>query len=272
MSEEQALTVQTPDVLTTAFAPTSGGQVEYIAGLLATSKCIPEAFQNNLGDCMIALDFALRLQISPLAVMQEMYTVHGRPSFSAKFMNAVVYRSREFSRIKYNMGGDGTSRWCQAYMTEISTGEVIEGTTITWRMVDEEGWAKKRGSKWLTMAEQMFKYRAAAFLVRSTCPDLVLGMVTHDEAEDIAYAQRVINVPNEPARDAGAAREAYESAAAEILEGMKHESCDNVGVLATMYADLQKIWHEHMGDAAFDDDVAHRYMTRAGLATGREQP
>ena len=214
---------------------------------------------------MIALDFALRLGISPLAVMQEMYTVHDRPSFSGKFMNAIVHRSGEYTRIKYKLTGTGASRSCTAWFTEIATGDVIEGTPITWAMVKAESWDKN--PKWRTMPDQMFKYRAGAFLVRSTCPDLVLGMVSHEEAADIAHAERgIIDVGDEPeSNDGRSPREAYELAAADILDAMKHEDGDNAVALSKMYEDLHKVWTEHMGDAEFSDDVAAGYMRLAGL-------
>jgi hypothetical protein len=57
-------------------------------------------------------------------------------------------------------------------------------------MVDAEGWSKKTGSKWLTMPEQMFMYRAAAFWSRVFAPEISLGMHTSDEVEDSKRERR----------------------------------------------------------------------------------
>jgi hypothetical protein len=58
-------------------------------------------------------------------------------------------------------------------------------------MADKEGWTKKPGSKWLSMPNQMLRYRAAAFWQRAYCPEISMGLMTAEEAEDIEYAQIV---------------------------------------------------------------------------------
>lgn len=52
-------------------------------------------------------------------------------------------------------------------------------------MVNAEGWASKNGSKWKTMPDQMFVYRAAAFWQRAYAPELGMGLQTVEEAYDI---------------------------------------------------------------------------------------
>jgi hypothetical protein len=52
-------------------------------------------------------------------------------------------------------------------------------------MAKNEGWSTKSGSKWKTMPELMLRYRAAAFLIRTTAPEIGLGLYTTDELKDI---------------------------------------------------------------------------------------
>jgi hypothetical protein len=54
-------------------------------------------------------------------------------------------------------------------------------------MVKAEGWLAKPGSKWKTMPELMFRYRAAAFFGRLYAPDILMGMPTSDEMLDISH-------------------------------------------------------------------------------------
>lgn len=51
-------------------------------------------------------------------------------------------------------------------------------------MVKAEGWLSKTGSKWKTMPQLMFRYRAAAFFARIYAPDITLGMQTAEEIYD----------------------------------------------------------------------------------------
>lgn len=158
------------------------------AAVYAKSTLVPKEYQNNIGNVLIATNMARRLGADALMVMQHLYIVHGRPGWSAQFLIATFNQCGRFGAIKYRMAGEpgkpGSS--CTAYTTEIATGERIEGATITWEMATAEGWVNKSGSKWKSMPEQMFRYRAAVFLIRTTAPEIGMGLQTVDEIEDIA--------------------------------------------------------------------------------------
>ena len=53
-------------------------------------------------------------------------------------------------------------------------------------MVKAEKWLQKNGSKWQTMPELMFHYRAASFFGRLYAPDILKGMHTIEENLDIS--------------------------------------------------------------------------------------
>jgi hypothetical protein len=155
------------------------------AKALMTSNLIPERFQNNLGNVLIALNMAKRLGADPLMTMQNLYVVHGNPGWSAVFLIATFNQNGKFSAIKYKFDGEGDDYGCTAYATELKTGDVIEGSKVTWAIVKGEGWSSKSGSKWKTMPDQMFRYRAATFFIRSTAPEIAMGLQTKDELEDM---------------------------------------------------------------------------------------
>lgn len=64
---------------------------------------------------------------------------------------------------------------------------VIESAPVTMKMVVEEGWYGKPGSKWQTELRQlMFQYRAGSFFGNIHAPDIVMGMgQTTEEARDV---------------------------------------------------------------------------------------
>lgn len=142
-----------------------------------------ERFRNNLPNCLYAMDYASRLDLPIGEVMAGLYVVHNKPSFSAKFKIARFNELGKFSTIKYEfLGTEGEEdRACRAWTTELATGERIEGTWITFAMAKAEGWVSKRGSKWQSMPEQMFRYRAASFLIDTTAPGCVCGLPTADD-------------------------------------------------------------------------------------------
>jgi hypothetical protein len=164
-----------------------------VATALSKSTLIPKDYQNNLPNCLVALNMAQRLDADPLMVMQNLYVVHGRPAWSSQFLIATANKSGKFSPLRYRFTGTkGENDFgCVCSAVERETGEVLEGTEITIGMAKAEGWHDKSGSKWKTMPEQMLRYRAAAFFVRCYAPELSLGLSTREEVEDIVDGEVV---------------------------------------------------------------------------------
>lgn len=160
------------------------------AKMLSMSSLVPKEFQGNLPNCVIALNMASRMGADPLMVMQNLYIVHGRPSWSSQFLISTFNTSGRFSALRYTwIGEEGTDNWgCKAWATERATGEKLEGSLVTIDLAKKEGWFNKNGSKWQTMPQQMLMYRAASWFVRAYAPELAMGMHTMEEVVDITDA------------------------------------------------------------------------------------
>ena len=156
-----------------------------VAKAFASSTLVPELYrgQQGIANCLIALEMANRMGASPLLVMQNLYVVHGNPSWSAKFLIATFNQCGRFSALRYEWNAERTS--CRAWATEKATGDRLDGPTVTVAMAKDEGWSTKSGSKWKNMPELMLMYRAATFFVRTYAPELSMGLQTTDEVEDV---------------------------------------------------------------------------------------
>lgn len=155
---------------------------------------------NAIANCVVALNMAQRLNADPLMVMQNLYVIEGRPSWSSQWIIAVINDSGQFSKLKYELTELGeqevtytTSQWqdgpngrrqkvdrehtvkirnvqCIAWAIERESGERIEGPPVSMEMAVKEGWFGKSGSKWQTMPDMMLRYRSASFFDGSTRP------------------------------------------------------------------------------------------------------
>ena len=157
------------------------------AKALASSTLIPPQFQGQQGfaNCLVALEIANRMRMSPFVVMQNLHIIHGRPSWSSSFIIAMVNCCGRFSPLRFELSGQGDSLACYAVAKDLASGQELKGPIITMAMAKKEGWATKSGSKWLTMPELMIRYRAAAFWGRLYASDLLLGLQTQEEAIDV---------------------------------------------------------------------------------------
>lgn len=157
------------------------------AEMLASSSMVPATYQNNPGSCFIAINTALRLRMDPLMVMQNLYVVHGNPSWSGKFAIALIQTCGKFTDIKFEERRDGERLvGMRLVATKKETGEECCGVWVTEEMAKKEKWMEKNGSKWATMPELMYRYRAAAFFARTECPEVLNGLSVEGEAEDMA--------------------------------------------------------------------------------------
>lgn len=158
------------------------------AKILAASNIIPQNYQGKPGDCMIAIDIANRVGLSPVFVMQNLYVVKGKPSWAGTACKAMVENCGKFSKVKHVYFGEkGTdSRGCMLVATRISDGELVEGPEVTIAMAKAEGWTSN--PKWRNMPELMLAYRSSAFFARVHCPETLMGLHTVDEYEDTQKA------------------------------------------------------------------------------------
>jgi len=159
-----------------------------IAKSLASSSLVPQQFQGQQGyaNCLVALEIAGRMNLSPLQVMQNLHIIHGRPSWSSQFIIALINGCGRFEPLQYKVTGKGDDLACKCIAKEISTGAALEGPTVTMAMAKAEGWATKGGSKWRTMPDLMIRYRAASMWGRLYIPDLLVGIsYSQEEVMDI---------------------------------------------------------------------------------------
>ena len=149
---------------------------------LSKTDLVPDNYKNKPENCLIAIDTARQIGAkNPLFVMQNLYIVKGKPSWSGQYCSALVYTN--FKNVKVNRMGDKNTNNLQGIFITATNknGENCRGSVVTLEMAQKEGWVNKQGSKWQTMPEQMLIYRAFAFFARAYCPDKLLGM--HDEFE-----------------------------------------------------------------------------------------
>lgn len=169
-----------------------------------------EQNDNAIPNCVIAMNMASRMGADPLMVMQNLYIVEGRPSWSSQWIIAAINGCGRFSPLRFELTDNGkkevehtVTEWvdnnrqnrkvkdtiqnlsCVAWAVEKETGERITSPTVTIEMAVKEGWYQKNGSKWQTMPEVMLRYRTASFFGKLYAPELLMGLQTVEEMQDV---------------------------------------------------------------------------------------
>ena len=190
MSDQSALTTTSAKSVYSSIQSFESAQ--RIAASLADSALVPVAYrgQQGLPNCIVAIEIANRMGMSPFQVMQNLNVIHGRPSWSSQFIIGLIQGCGRFESFSYSEKTDS----CQCFAILKTTGEQVSGPKITLDMAKKEGWTKN--SKWSTMPQTMLRYRAASAFGRFHIPDLILGIQSVEENEVI---EAEITVAPEPA-------------------------------------------------------------------------
>lgn len=166
-----------------------------MAKAFASSGLVPKDYQGNTANSLIALELANRIGASPIMVAQNLHVIHGRPSWSSSFIIGAINKCGNFSALRFKIEGTGDSKSVTAWATDRS-GEILDGPPVSIAMAKAEGWYDRAGSKWKTMPDLMLRYRAAAFFGRLYAPEILLGMRTMEEEQEIIDV-----TPNQPGAD-----------------------------------------------------------------------
>lgn len=174
-----------------------------------------EENDNAIPNCVIAMNMASRMGADPLMVMQNLYIVEGRPSWSSQWIIAAINGCGRFSPLRFELKDLGdkeveytVTEWesgqrqnrkvkttiqnmqCIAWAVEKETGERITSPVVSIEMAVKEGWYQKNGSKWQTMPEVMLRYRTASFFGKLYAPELLMGLQTVEEMQDVVIDAR----------------------------------------------------------------------------------
>ena len=165
-----------------------------MAQTLSKSEIIPQSYKGKPADCLIAIDIANRLGLSPAIVMQNSQCVRGNFTWKGSACKAMIDGCGRYQKTRYVYVGEEGKDSYGCYLEAIDNdGEIIKGVPVTIAMAKKEGWYNKDGSKWQTMSDLMLKYRAAAFFMRTECASIAMGFLTKEEVEDIYGKQTTDN-------------------------------------------------------------------------------
>lgn len=191
-----------------------------IGMMLCQSKLVPTMYQGkaNLANCLVAMELASRMQISPFLVMQQMELIHGRPAWRAKFKVGQINASGRFMPIRYEYKDEGkkvveyatyydpkgnkkyqkhkhtlpNDKWCRAVSKDMDGNECL-GPWVSYSLAVSEGWWHRKGSKWPSMPEKMLMYRAGSWFADVFDPGSSMGLKTISEEQEIGKVEIVKN-------------------------------------------------------------------------------
>lgn len=174
-------------------SPDSFAHAQRVATSFAGSIMVPDHLRKNgIADVLAALGLARAMNAHPLLVMQSIFFIGGRAGWATKFMIARANQSKVFSKqINWKVSGDGVDLKVLAYATLAESGELVE-EEVSMKMAMAEGWTKN--TKYQSIPVRMLKWRSASALINLYCPEVMFGLPTVEEVEDMVASGQMRDI------------------------------------------------------------------------------
>ena len=167
-------------------------QMEY-AKALAVSDLLPKAFVGKPANVLVAIEYGKALGIEPMAAIQGIQVINGKPTASAQLVGALVRRAGHTLRVAVQDNGSVEA-------TVIRSDDPDFTFRAVWTMdrAKSAGLTGKGGS-WATFPVAMLKARAITEVARDACPEVLAGVAyTAEELEPSGPGGRPVAVPPLP--------------------------------------------------------------------------
>jgi hypothetical protein len=181
-----------------AIAPANMGELFNFAKMLSESDLVPKDYQGKPSNCMVAIQMGGELGLSPMQSIQNIAVINGRPSLWGDAMLAVCLPHLD----SFEESDDGATATCVA-----TRGNRRVSNTFSTEDAKRASLADKSGP-WKQYPARMRKLRARGFTLRDICADVLRGVQSAEETQDIPREVRAevveppaVQAPQEPPPD-----------------------------------------------------------------------
>src|SRR5262249_38665728 len=137
------------------------------------------AFKGKPGDILAAVQMGAEVGLAPMAALQNIAVINGKPTIWGDAIPAIAMRHPDFEAI--NETFDDMTMTAKCAVRRKGSPE----QTRTFSKADAEAaglWGKQ--GPWKQYPKRMLQMRARGFAMRDVFPDALKGLITREEAED----------------------------------------------------------------------------------------
>ena len=166
----------------TAIQITSFDQLQRFAQIASKSGMVPTQYVNKPDAVFIAVQMGSELGLAPLQSLQNIAVINGRPSIWGDALLGLVKASAVCDDVIESIEGDGDN------MVAICVAKRKGKSPVTSRFSIQDAksaglWGK--AGPWKQYPSRMLQMRARGFALRDAFPDVLRGLITAEEAQDI---------------------------------------------------------------------------------------
>ena len=203
-----------------------------LANIFAKSDLVPKDFRDKPANVFLALQYGIEIGLPPMQALQSIAVVNGRPSiWGDGFLALIVASDKYADHDEYflvdgerrelltfgDLEKDTTAAVCKFVRKGKATAVVQSFSVGMARAAGLMGAKPGAGGKegpWRNYPDRMLKYRARSWAGRDAFPDVLRGIITTEEARDIATPEPAaltpIASPRRMSRTANAGRSTHD--------------------------------------------------------------
>ena len=183
MSSEESTALATLGGGPRAVAFRNLDDVERFAELVYKSTLVPKEYRNNKADVVGVIAFGLELGLNPMAALQNVSWINGKPSVYGDMALAMVEASGLLEAFD-EVDPEAAQRTGVARCTLKRRGKPPITRTYTKAMAEQAKLWGKAGP-WSEHSGRMLQMRARGWALRDAFSDVLKGLYTVEEARDI---------------------------------------------------------------------------------------
>lgn len=160
-------------------SPTNFEEAMRFAEMVAASNMVPKEFQNQPGNCLIAMQMGSELGIPPLQALQNIAVVNGRPAVWGDLLPALAQAHPQFEYLNESFDESTMTATCE--IKRRNQPEQIK-TFSKWDAETAGLWGR---NTWKQYPKRMLQMRARGFAVRDLFPDALKGVAVAEDIIDL---------------------------------------------------------------------------------------
>lgn len=168
--------------------PSNLDEAMRMADIMSKASIVPKDFMGNPGNILIAMQWGMEVGLAPLQAMQNIAVINGRPSLWGDAMIAIVRGSDVCEYVKETLEGEGENMVAVCRAKRKGQDEEVRIFSVQDAMVAGL-WGKV--GPWKQYPKRMLQLRARGFAIRDTFSDVLRGMSSAEEEQDLAELKKM---------------------------------------------------------------------------------
>ena len=178
-----------------SLVPTNLAEAMELSQQFSKSTFVPREYQGKPANVLVAIQWGMELGVGTLQALQDIAVINGKPAMYGDALLGMVRRDRRCLGVKEYLDGE-TAVCIITRLNPLGEKEEIKQTFS----VDDAKRAGKWGTSgpWKQYPQRMLQMRARSWAIRDGFPDVIKGLITVEEAQDMP-PMKTVPVQPQPA-------------------------------------------------------------------------